>query len=97
MSGSFLELVSTDSSSSSISSIAWVVFWYTYLKKMSARADPPKLDPTNIGEHAQFSEVGFQNTMANAIAGFTGLASIELSLMPARSMAPRYEPARMMV
>jgi hypothetical protein len=89
MSGSFLELVSIDSSSSSISSIAWVVFWYTNLKKMRARADPPKLDATNIGAHVQLSVVGFQNTMAKAIAGFTGLASIVVSLMPARSIAPR--------
>ena len=67
------------------------------LKKNRARADPAKLLPMKIGAEAQFLPVWFQNRIANAIAGFTGLACKYLSLMPARSIAPRYDPARMMV
>jgi hypothetical protein len=63
---------------------------------MSAKKLPPKLAPQKIQHEAQLAALEFQITIAKAIAGLTGLAFVGIKV-PASSIAPRYEPARMMV
>ena len=69
------------------------------MKNTSARILPAKLIPQNIQIHDRFcpSFERFQNKVAKAIAGFTGLVFKIGILFPASSIAPRYDPAKIMV
>ena len=46
---------------------------------------------------AHISEFELNRKVLNAIAGFTGLAFNYVSLLPASNMAPRYDPAKIIV
>lgn len=59
---------------------------------------PARLTPQKIQiEEKLFSPLRLKKISQSAMAGFTGLAWSYLDFAPARSMAPRYEPARIMV
>ena len=70
---------------------------YTKRKKINANAEPPKLEVRKMGALYQLLAEEFQIRMAKAMAGFTGLALMTVSLIPANSIAPKYEPAKIMV
>lgn len=58
---------------------------------------PTKLIKQKIQKLFQISSLALKIMIQNAIAGFTGLAPRTLSLVPATSIAAKYEPARMIV
>merc|ERR1712046_536071 len=65
---------------------------------MRAKMLPARLTPQKIQiDEKLFSPLRLKKINQRAMAGFTGLAWRFLDFAPARSMAPRYEPARIMV
>ena len=64
---------------------------------MRAKALPAKLIVPKIRTLPHAFAVGLKITNIMAIAGLTGLTSRISSFTPAISIAPKYDPARMMV
>ena len=67
---------------------------------MRAKTLPTKLIAPkimNVVKKSPTPSVPLKNRKAIAMAGFTGLASRTFSFTPAISMAPKYDPARMIV
>jgi len=67
------------------------------LKKMKARMEPNKFTPQKIQMLFQLFSDGLKMISQKAMAGLQGLTLRTTCLAPASFIAPRYDPARIMV
>lgn len=85
------------SSPSDYPSTVFRVVWYTFLKKRSAKIAPANGKPKKIQKHFQAFLLELKNKIEMLTAGLTGLAFNNGILLPAKSIEPKYEPAKIIV